>query len=161
MKRRWIKSVKNRPDWLPIFKNLLKSFNVSFVGCQWLMICFLRLGSKKNLYLVQKLKKNFFNLYAIRFLIQAAITCTLVLPCLRSPGFQETLFACEYHGGYIALRDHQGLYLSPIGSRAVLKTRSNVVTKVGWSSIAFTVISFIYYRFNVLVSKKPKSWIRI
>jgi len=42
---------------------------------------------------------------------------------------QECLFACEYHGGYIALRDQQGLYLSPIGSRAVLKTRSNVVTK--------------------------------
>lgn len=42
---------------------------------------------------------------------------------------KEALFACEYHGGYIALRDHQGLYLSPIGSRAVLKTRSNVVTK--------------------------------
>jgi hypothetical protein len=42
---------------------------------------------------------------------------------------QECLFACEYHGGYIALRDQSGLYLSPIGSRAVLKTRSNVVTK--------------------------------
>ena len=44
---------------------------------------------------------------------------------------QDNLFACEYHGGYIALRDQEGLYLSPIGSRAVLKTRSNVVTKVG------------------------------
>ena len=43
--------------------------------------------------------------------------------------YQECLFACEYHGGYIALRDQSGLYLSPIGSRAVLKTRSNVVTK--------------------------------
>jgi len=42
---------------------------------------------------------------------------------------KDCLFACEYHGGYIALRDHSGLYLSPIGSRAVLKTRSNVVTK--------------------------------
>jgi len=42
---------------------------------------------------------------------------------------KECLFACEYHGGYIALRDQEGLYLSPIGSRAVLKTRSNVVTK--------------------------------
>merc|ERR1719385_262287 len=42
---------------------------------------------------------------------------------------KDCLFACEYHGGYIALRDQQGLYLSPIGSRAVLKTRSNVVTK--------------------------------
>ena len=37
--------------------------------------------------------------------------------------FQDCLFACEYHGGYIALRDQEGLYLSPIGSRAVLKTR--------------------------------------
>jgi len=42
---------------------------------------------------------------------------------------KECLFACEYHGGYIALRDQTGLYVSPIGSRAVLKTRSNVVTK--------------------------------
>merc|ERR1719334_2504897 len=42
---------------------------------------------------------------------------------------KDCLFACEYHGGYIALRDHSGLYLSPIGSRAVLRTRSNVVTK--------------------------------
>jgi len=42
---------------------------------------------------------------------------------------KDCLFACEYHGGYIALRDQTGLYLSPIGSRAVLKTRSNVVTK--------------------------------
>ena len=44
--------------------------------------------------------------------------------------FQDAMFACEYHGGYIALRDQEGLYLSPIGSRAVLKTRSNVVTRV-------------------------------
>ena len=36
---------------------------------------------------------------------------------------KDCLFACEYHGGYIALRDQTGLYLSPIGSRAVLKTR--------------------------------------
>ena len=35
----------------------------------------------------------------------------------------------EYHGGYIALRDVQGQYLAPIGSRAVLKTRSTAVTK--------------------------------
>jgi len=42
---------------------------------------------------------------------------------------KESMFACEYHGGFIALRDQEGLYLSPIGSRAVLKTRSNVVTK--------------------------------
>ena len=35
----------------------------------------------------------------------------------------------EYHGGYIALRDQQGHYLAPIGSRSVLKTRSPTVTK--------------------------------
>ena len=43
--------------------------------------------------------------------------------------FQDCYFACEYHGGYIALRDAKGLYLAPIGSRAVLKTRSNSVSK--------------------------------
>eukprot|EP00088_Acartia_fossae_P066962 TRINITY_DN8325_c0_g2_i4.p1 TRINITY_DN8325_c0_g2~~TRINITY_DN8325_c0_g2_i4.p1 ORF type:complete len:505 (+),score=168.65 TRINITY_DN8325_c0_g2_i4:109-1623(+) len=48
---------------------------------------------------------------------------------LQPMASKDTLFACEYHGGYIALRDQEGLYLSPIGSRAVLKTRSNVVTK--------------------------------
>jgi len=47
---------------------------------------------------------------------------------LPSPS-PDCLFACEYHGGYIALRDPTGQYLSPIGSRAVLRTRSNVVTK--------------------------------
>lgn len=41
----------------------------------------------------------------------------------------DCYFSCEYHGGHIALRDQQGLYLAPIGSRAVLKTRSKVVTK--------------------------------
>jgi len=41
----------------------------------------------------------------------------------------DCLYTCEYHGGYIALKDNQGLYLSPIGSRAILKTKSNVVTK--------------------------------
>jgi len=42
---------------------------------------------------------------------------------------QNCFFSCEYHGGYIAMRDVTGLYLAPIGSRAVLKTRSNSVTK--------------------------------
>jgi len=42
---------------------------------------------------------------------------------------KDCYFACEYHGGYIALRDAKGLYLAPIGSRAALKTRSNTVTK--------------------------------
>jgi len=42
---------------------------------------------------------------------------------------KDCYFACEYHGGFIALRDSQGQYLAPIGSRAVLKTRSNSVTK--------------------------------
>ena len=42
---------------------------------------------------------------------------------------QDCYFSCEYHGGHIALRDQEGLYLAPIGSRATLKTRSKVVTK--------------------------------
>ncbi|XP_063240690.1 protein singed isoform X2 [Bacillus rossius redtenbacheri] len=39
------------------------------------------------------------------------------------------LFAAEYHAGHLALRDCQGAYLSPIGSKAVLKSRSTSVTK--------------------------------
>uniref|UniRef100_T1HPP1 Fascin domain-containing protein n=1 Tax=Rhodnius prolixus TaxID=13249 RepID=T1HPP1_RHOPR len=39
------------------------------------------------------------------------------------------LFSAEYHTGQLALRDSAGNYLSPIGSKAVLKTRSQVVTK--------------------------------
>ena len=42
---------------------------------------------------------------------------------------QDCYFAVEYHGGFIALRDGVGHYLAPIGSRAVLKTRSSSVTK--------------------------------
>lgn len=42
---------------------------------------------------------------------------------------KDCMYALEYHGGNIALRDFQGMYLSPIGSRAVMKTRSNMVTK--------------------------------
>ncbi|CAH1389345.1 unnamed protein product [Nezara viridula] len=39
------------------------------------------------------------------------------------------LFSAEYHSGQLALRDSSGNYLSPIGSKAVLKTRSQGVTK--------------------------------
>eukprot|EP00094_Tigriopus_californicus_P007108 TCALIF_06843-PA protein Name:"Similar to sn Protein singed (Drosophila melanogaster)" AED:0.13 eAED:0.13 QI:0/0.85/0.87/1/0.85/0.75/8/1320/514 len=42
---------------------------------------------------------------------------------------KDCYFSVEYHGGYIALRDAAGQYLAPIGSRAVLKTRSRAVTK--------------------------------
>jgi len=42
---------------------------------------------------------------------------------------KECSFTCEYHGGYLSLRDQAGLYLAPIGSRAVLMTKSKVVTK--------------------------------
>jgi len=42
---------------------------------------------------------------------------------------RESLYCIEYHHGSLALRDHQGHYLSPIGSRAVLKARSTTVTK--------------------------------
>jgi hypothetical protein len=42
---------------------------------------------------------------------------------------KDCLFTAEYHSGQLALRDRSGAYLSPIGSKAVLKTRSNTVTK--------------------------------
>lgn len=42
---------------------------------------------------------------------------------------KDCLFSAEYHSGQLALRDKTGAYLSPIGSKAILKTRSNTVTK--------------------------------
>ncbi|GBP30812.1 Protein singed [Eumeta japonica] len=39
------------------------------------------------------------------------------------------LFSAEYHAGALALRDAAGAYLAPIGSKAVLKTRSTGVTR--------------------------------
>lgn len=42
---------------------------------------------------------------------------------------KDCLFTAEYHSGQLALRDRTGAYLSPIGSKAVLKTRSQSVTK--------------------------------
>jgi fascin 1/2 len=39
------------------------------------------------------------------------------------------LFSLEYQSGLLALRDYCGAYLSPIGSKALLKTRSQTVTK--------------------------------
>jgi len=48
---------------------------------------------------------------------------------LTSQVNKDCYFSCEYHGGYIALRDLEGQYLSPIGSRAVLKSRSKTANK--------------------------------
>ncbi|XP_059617455.1 protein singed [Phlebotomus argentipes] len=42
---------------------------------------------------------------------------------------EDCLFSAEYHSGHLALRDRHGLYLSPIGSKAVLKSRSQTVTR--------------------------------
>lgn len=41
----------------------------------------------------------------------------------------DCLFTAEYHSGHLALRDRHGCYLSPIGSKAMLKSRSNTVTR--------------------------------
>jgi len=41
---------------------------------------------------------------------------------------EDCLFAVEYYGGYLALKDQQGMYMSPIGAKAVMKSRSKVVT---------------------------------
>jgi len=35
----------------------------------------------------------------------------------------------EYHKGHLGLRDSSGLYVAPIGAKAVLRTRSTTVTK--------------------------------
>jgi len=42
---------------------------------------------------------------------------------------RENLFSLEYHRGQLALRDCASLYLAPIGSKALLKTRSHTITK--------------------------------
>lgn len=42
---------------------------------------------------------------------------------------KDCLFSAEYHSGHLALRDNHGTYLSPIGSKAVLKSRSSTVTR--------------------------------
>lgn len=42
---------------------------------------------------------------------------------------EDGLFSAEYHSGHLALRDRTGGYLSPIGSKAVLKSRSQTVTR--------------------------------
>jgi fascin 1 len=41
----------------------------------------------------------------------------------------DCLFSAEYHSGHLALRDTHGTYLSPIGSKAILKSRSSTVTR--------------------------------
>ncbi|KAK9888195.1 hypothetical protein WA026_000464 [Henosepilachna vigintioctopunctata] len=53
-----------------------------------------------------------------------SITGKLVDTCNK-----DCHFFVEYHSGQLALKDKHGAYLSPIGSKAVLKTRSNSVTK--------------------------------
>lgn len=42
---------------------------------------------------------------------------------------EDSLFSAEYHSGHLALRDRHNSYLSPIGSKAVLKSRSQTVTR--------------------------------
>lgn len=41
----------------------------------------------------------------------------------------EALFTVEYHGGNIAFRDHVGRYLAGTGRSAILRTRSNNVSR--------------------------------
>lgn len=48
---------------------------------------------------------------------------------LESRCINDCLFSAEYHSGFLALRDRTGTYLSPIGSKAVLKSRSSNVTR--------------------------------
>jgi len=48
---------------------------------------------------------------------------------LQSSCSEDCLFSIEYHNGSLALRDRTGSYLSPIGSKAVVKSRAQAVTK--------------------------------
>ncbi|KAL7289242.1 hypothetical protein TKK_0017180 [Trichogramma kaykai] len=42
---------------------------------------------------------------------------------------RDCMYAAEFHAGMLALRDISGGYLAPIGSKAVLKSRSTTVTR--------------------------------
>lgn len=70
------------------------------------------------------------------------------------------LFSLEYHGGLLALRDKSGAYLSPIGSKAVLKTRSQTVTKDELFSLEDSLpqASFIAALNSRYVSVKQGTW---
>ncbi|XP_043210973.1 protein singed-like isoform X2 [Amphibalanus amphitrite] len=48
---------------------------------------------------------------------------------LQSSCAEDCLFSIEYHNGSLALRDRTGKYLSPVGSKAQLKSRGIAVTK--------------------------------
>lgn len=73
---------------------------------------------------------------------------------------QDCLFSAEYHSGQLALRDRNGAYLSPIGSKAVLKTRSQTVTKDELFSLEDSLpqASFMALLNNKFVSVKQGMW---
>lgn len=60
------------------------------------------------------------NIYLSFFLLKRYLSFTgkLDVKCTN-----DCLFSAEYHGGHLALRDCHGTYLSPIGSKAILKSR--------------------------------------
>lgn len=70
------------------------------------------------------------------------------------------MFSLEYQGGLLALRDKSGAYLSPIGSKAVLKTRSQSVTKDELFSLEDSLpqASFIAALNSRYVSVKQGTW---
>lgn len=62
-------------------------------------------------------------------LIRSFRTNEVLSPQLLDTCTPVCLFSAEYHSGALALRDGTGAYLAPIGSKAVLKTRSTAVTR--------------------------------
>lgn len=61
---------------------------------------------------------------------------------------RECCFSLEFHGGYLALRDVHGRYLSPIGSKALLRTRSSSVTKDELFSLEDSLPQASFVAFN-------------
>lgn len=61
---------------------------------------------------------------------------------------EECLFTLEFHNGYLALRDSRSCYVSPIGSKAVLRTRSQTVTKDELFSLEDSVPQAAFAGFN-------------
>lgn len=60
----------------------------------------------------------------------------------------DCLYTLEFHSGYLALRDNQARYLSPIGSKAILRTRSQTVTKDELFTLEDSIPQAAFVAFN-------------
>lgn len=60
----------------------------------------------------------------------------------------DCLFTLEFHSGFLALRDNHTRYVAPIGSKAVLRTRSQSVTKDELFSLEDSIPQAAFMAFN-------------